>query len=324
MLDWETKDYKLLAETFTLTAFFRSLTHCYNSEYIIKFLLKISNLSFEDLKKRWDNFDTVFWKEKWLLISALSFSTIIEARGKLLDSIIKEKFKKNDTIILELWSWFSPRWVYFINNLWYTNYIETDLQKTIWLKNKFYSYLDKLNIKCPQLLKFNVEQKKDWNDIYNHIKILKLDNQKIKKLLIVSEWLLIYLNKKHQKTFFEELSVFAWLLNNEWIKTNYLTCDVPTHENFTNWLISEWFDFTSHIEVMKNVDPTILESLHNTFKDFIMENNLKKVIKHKYSNEIINELNTPTLDKYKNLADLEQKIYDFLDQDILFAWEYEL
>ncbi len=100
MLEIETKDYKLLAETFTLTAFFRSLTHCYNSDYIIKFLLKTSNLSFEDLKKRWDNFDNIFWKEKWPLISALSFSAIIEARWRLLDSIIKKKIEKNDTIIL--------------------------------------------------------------------------------------------------------------------------------------------------------------------------------------------------------------------------------
>ncbi len=142
--------------------------------------------------------------------------------------------------------------------------------------------------------------------------------------MIVSEGLLIYLDKKHQKTFFEELSVFAWLLNNEWINTTYLTCDVPTHENFTNWLVDEWFDFTSHIEVMKNVDPTILDSLHNTFKDFIMENNIQNIIRHKYSFYIINSLNTPDLEKYKNLNNLHQKIIDFLSQDILFAWEYKL
>lgn len=324
MLDWEIKDYKLLAETFTLTAFFRSLTHCYNSEYIIKFLLKISNLSFEDLKKRWDNFDNIFWSEKWDLISALSFSTIIEARGKLLDSVIEEKIINNDTIVLELWAWFSPRSLYFVNQLWFENYIETDLSKTINLKNKFYTYLNLLNFKTPKILKFNVEQKKDWNEIYNYIKILKLENQSLKNLLIVSEWLLIYLDKKHQKIFFEELSIFAWLLNNEWIKTSYLTCDVPTHENFTNWLIYEWFDFTSHIEVMKSVDPTILESLHNTFKDFIMENNLKNIKKIKYPSEIISNLNSPNLEKYEHLRNLRQKITTFLSQDILFAWESDI
>jgi len=60
MLENEIKDYKFLAETFTLTAFFRSLTYYYASEYIIKFLLKTSNLSLDDLKKRWDGFDKVF------------------------------------------------------------------------------------------------------------------------------------------------------------------------------------------------------------------------------------------------------------------------
>lgn len=321
MLENEIKDYKFLAETFTLTAFFRSLTYYYASEYIIKFLLKTSNLSLDDLKKRWDGFDKVFWDEKWNTISALSFSTIIEARWELIDSILEEKIKNNDTVILELWAWFSPRWLYFLNKIWYKNYIETDLSKTISLKNKFYSFLETQGFKIPKVMKFNVEQKSDWKEMYDYIKILKLENPNIVNLQIVSEWLLIYLNKKQQKHFFEDLNIFAWLLNNEWIKTNYLTIDMPTHENFTNWLTYEWFDFTTHIEVMKNVDPEILESLHNTQKDFLMENSIKKIKKYYYDMNIINSLHTPKLEKYRNLPELEQKIVKFLTQKILFAWE---
>lgn len=323
MLDNEIKDYKFLAETFTLTAFFRNLTNYYNSEEIIKFLLKVSNLSFDDLKKRWDNFDKVFWNEKWELISALSFSTIIEARWMLIDNILEEKLN-NNTIILELWSWFSPRWLYFLNKIWFKNYIETDLSKPISLKNKFYQYINTKNLKSPKTIKFNVEQEKDWNEVYNYVKILKIENPEIKNLQIVSEGLLIYLDKKHQRKFFEELNFFAWLLNNEWIKTSYLTIDMPTHENFTNWLTYEWFDFTSHIEVMKNVDPMILDSLHNTEKDFLMENSIKNIKKYHYDMKIISSLNTPKLEKYRKLEWLDKKIQQFLLQDILFAWEINL
>jgi len=96
---------------------------------------------------------------------------------------------------------------------------------------------------------------------------------------------------------------------------------MPTHENFTNWLIHEWFDFTSHIEVMKNVDPEILESLHNTEKDFLMENNIKNIKKYYYNMKIISWLYTTKLEKYRNLQDLEHKIINFLTQEILFVWE---
>ncbi len=324
MFEKDPKDYMFLAETFTLTAFFRSLNYFFPSEYIIKFLLKTSNLSLEDLIKRWDNFDQVFWSDKWRLISALSFSSIIEARGILLDSILKEKIKKNDTIILELWSWFSPRWLFFINKLWFKNYIETDLPKEITLKNKFYEFLDTQEIKTPKTIKFNVEYRKNWNEIYNYIKILKIENPNLKNIILVSEWLLIYLDKRCQKLFFEELNIFAELLNNEWLETSYLTIDMPTHENFTNWLVDEWSDFSSHIEVMKNVDPTILESLHNTEKDFLAENSIRNIEKYYYDMKIISSLNTPKLEKYKSLDDLEQKIIKFLTQKILFAWEYKL
>ncbi len=191
MLENNLKDYKFLAETFTLTAFFRSLINYFSSEEIIKFLLSISNLSFDDLKKRWDGFDNVFWKEKWKLISSLSFSSIIEARWSLIDSILQEKIKQEDTIILEFWSWFSPRWLYFLNKVWFKNYIETDLVKTIHLKNKLYNFLEKEDFKIPKTIKFNVEQKNDWKEIYDYIKILKIDNPNLKNLQIISEWLLI-------------------------------------------------------------------------------------------------------------------------------------
>jgi hypothetical protein len=60
MLDRDIKDYKLLAETFTLTAFFRGLTKYPHSSYATNFLLKNSHIELEDLNKRWDSFDKVF------------------------------------------------------------------------------------------------------------------------------------------------------------------------------------------------------------------------------------------------------------------------
>ena len=74
---------------------------------------------------------------------------------------------------------------------------------------------------------------------------------------------------------------------------------------------------------MKNVDPQILESLHNTQKDFMMENNIGDIKKYKYNMKIISSLHTPRLDKYKDL-ELEEKIENFLLQDIMFAWEMDL
>jgi len=47
---------------------------------------------------------------------------------------------------------------------------------------------------------------------------------------------------------------------------------MPTHENFTNWLIHEGFSFKDHLDVMSKVDPIIIESLHNTEKEFLTEN----------------------------------------------------
>jgi len=48
MLQNNIKDYEILAKTFTLTAFFRSLTNYFSSENIVNFLLKTSNLSIDD------------------------------------------------------------------------------------------------------------------------------------------------------------------------------------------------------------------------------------------------------------------------------------
>ena len=321
MLEKQIKDYAILAETFTLTAFFWYLNWCYFSENIVSYLMKTSNLSIDDLQKRWDWFDSVFWKEKWTLISALSFSTIIEARWELLNKTIKNISDEN-TIIIELASGFNPRWLYFVNKLWCNEkyFIETDLSKTIHLKSKFYDYLKTTWMKTPSLEKQNVENKNDWYNIYNKIKLLKWENQQIKKVIIVCEGLLIYLDKKHQKVFFEELNIIQELLKNEDIQTSFLTIDMPTHENFTNWLVLEWFDFTSHINVMKNVDPIILESLHNTQRDFLWENWLKTIQKYYYDDDIINNLHTPSLDKYKDLEWLKYKIQNFLKQNILYAW----
>ena len=70
------KDYKLLIEPYSLTAYFRSIINTSNSFEIVNFLLKKSSLSLDDLESRWDNFDKVFWEEYWNKISALSFAKI--------------------------------------------------------------------------------------------------------------------------------------------------------------------------------------------------------------------------------------------------------
>jgi len=99
---------------------------------------------------------------------------------------------------------------------------------------------------------------------------------------------------------------------------------MPTHENFTDWLIHENFSHKDHIEVMKNVDSQILGSLHNTENDFINSNSIPKLNKYYYTDEIITSLKTPKLYKYKKITDLREKVNIFLKQDILFAWDIEL
>ena len=129
------KDYKLLVEPYSLTAYFRSILNISSSFEVINFLIKKSNLSLWELEQRWDSFDKVFWEEYWNKISALSFATIIEARSRLLDQII-EKQDNNKTITIELASGFTPRWLNQINS--WNNYIETDKSYVIELKNEFY------------------------------------------------------------------------------------------------------------------------------------------------------------------------------------------
>ncbi len=316
------KNYKILLEPFSLTAYFRSILKISNSFDVFNFLLKKSWLSSNELEGRWDNFDQVFWKEYWNKISALSFATIIEARWKLLSNILKKQDKKN-TLIIELASWFTPRWLNFSNN-WINNYIETDKKNVIELKQEFYNYLNSIWKKTPKLEIIDVLKKEDFKNIYDLVKLEKLKNNSLKEIIFVSEWLLIYLNKQEQKKIFDNLKYISKLLKNINIKVKYLTIDMPSHENFTNWLVDEWFSLKDHLEVMTKVEPKIIESLHNTENDFLTENSLENIKKYYYDDEIIFSLKTPKLEKYKKIKWLKEKIKTFLKQKILFAWEVEI
>lgn len=313
---------RILVETYALTAYFRSILNISYSFDVINFLLKISNLSIWELENRWDNFDSVFWNDYWNKISALSFATIIEARWMLINSIITEK-DKSKNITIELASGFTPRWLNLVNK-WYTNYIETDKENVIILKNDFYNYLNNINIKTPQIQILDVLNKHHFKDLYDLIKIEKLKNNKIKQVTLVNEWLIIYLDKIEQKIFFDNLREFAKLLKEINVAVTYLTIDMPTHENFTNWLVNENFTLKDHLDVMSKVEPKIIESLHNTENDFITNNSLPKLKKYYYNEEIITSLKTPKLAKYKKIKNLKEKINTFLKQNILFAWEVEM
>ena len=315
------KDYKLLVEPYSLTAYFRSILNISSSFEVINFLIKKSNLSLWELEQRWDSFDKVFWEEYWNKISALSFATIIEARWRLLDQII-EKQDNNKTITIELASGFTPRWLNQINS--WNNYIETDKSYVIELKNEFYDYLNNIDKKTPGIRILDVLNKDDFKNLYDYIKLEQLKDNKINEINLVSEWLLIYLSKNEQKMFFENLRNFAKLLKELSIKVKYLTIDMPTHENFTNWLVHENFTLKDHLDVMSKVEPKIIESLHNTEYDFITDNSLSTIKKYYYSDEIITSLKTPKLSKYKKIPHIKEKINTFLKQDILFAWEIEL
>ena len=54
------KDYHLLLETYSLTAYFRHLLNMNHSKEIINFLLNNSELKEDELEQRWDNFDKIF------------------------------------------------------------------------------------------------------------------------------------------------------------------------------------------------------------------------------------------------------------------------
>ena len=311
---------KALAETFTLTAFFRSLVGYSYSEELINYLILISWLNKQELQNRWDWFDSVFWDEYWKKISALSFSTIIEARSYLLDSLLELKIDKN-SIVFEVASWFSPRAINIINNKWFieSQYIETDKSEIIWLKQWFYDSLSW--IKTTILIDFNVVND-DILELEKKVLWLKQINNFIDKLFIINEWLLIYLTLEEQKKYFNILKELSKKLKKYWITLEYLSIDMPTHENFTDWLLYEWFTHKDHIEVMKKVDPIILNCLHNTEKDFFINiwfslNNIKK---YYYSDNIIWMLKTWKLDKYNNIIWIDDKIKKFLKQKKLYAY----
>lgn len=313
------KNYHLLLETYSLTAYFRSLIDISHSHEIRDFLLNNSHLDEYELQHRWDNFDKIFWKEYWNKISALSFATIIEARWKLLNSILKGK---SDNLVIELASWFTPRWLNLVNSQW-LHYIETDKKEVIKLKKEFYKYLWSLDKKTPKIKVLDVLNTDDFKNIYDNIKLEKLKDDSIKEVTLISEWLLIYLRKNEQKIFFDNMREFSKLLNNIWIKLVYITTDMPTHENFTNWLVNEGFNLKDHLEVMAKVDPKIIESLFNTENDFLVSNSLWTIEKFYYSEEMITSLKTPKLTKYKKIPEIKEKINSFLKQEILFAWEKE-
>ena len=315
------KDYHLLLETYSLTAYFRHLLNIEYSEEIINFLLNNSELQESELEQRWDSFDKIFWNDYWNKISALSFATVIEARWKLLNKLIEKQNNKNITI--ELASGFTPRWLNLVNK-WEINYIETDKENVIELKNDFYNYLNSVNKKTPEIKVLDVLNKENFKNLYDYIKLEQLKNKQINEVTLVSEWLLIYLSKDEQKVFFDNLRNFSKLLKEISIQVKYITIDMPTHENFTNWLVSEDFTLKDHLDVMSKVEPKIIESLHNTEDDFLTSNSIWKIKKHYYSDEIITSLKTPKLSKYKKIPELKEKINSFLKQDILFAWEVEL
>ncbi|MDD3646703.1 MAG: class I SAM-dependent methyltransferase [Candidatus Gracilibacteria bacterium] len=315
---------RALAETFTLTAFFRSLVNYPFSKEVINYLLSVSGLSKEELQSRWDSFDRVFGEDYGRKISALSFSAIIEARGLLIDSILRQKVDKN-TIILEVASGFSPRAVNLINNYGFnhTQYIETDKLEIIGLKKGFYNNL--LDAKTPVLSSFNVIND-DIGELEELILNLKEVNPDIYKLVILSEGLLIYLSPEEQRKYFGNLRKLKERLRLYGIEIEYISIDLPSHENFTDWLLHEGFSHEDHIQVMKNVDPKILECLHEKEESFF--NNigvdLDRVNKYYYQSGVLQHLETPKLDKYKSILGLDKKIEDFLRQKILFAYSIKL
>ena|GEM_PF-2349959 len=95
---------------------------------------------------------------------------------------------------------------------------------------------------------------------------------------------------------------------------------MPTHKNFTNWLVHEGFKHHAHLDVMNKVDPTIVESLHETEEDYIVANSIGKVKKYYYTSDIIKVLRTPGLERYKDVDGLKKKIKKFLGQEILYVY----
>jgi hypothetical protein len=93
--------------------------------------------------------------------------------------------------------------------------------------------------------------------------------------------------------------------------------------------LHEWFTHEDHIDVMKNVDSKILECLHNTESDFFRNAwiDQKEITKYNYDTNrtsywtnFIDSIKTWSLEKYKDIEWIEDKIIDFLKQDILYAY----
>ncbi|MDD2870895.1 MAG: hypothetical protein PHS49_02795 [Candidatus Gracilibacteria bacterium] len=303
-------------------SYFKDLLSIKYAYEITNFLLKKSKLSIGDFEKKWDSYDLIFGKEYGNKISALSFATIIEARGILLNNILKSREIDNN-LIVELASGFTPRGLNLVNKG-TTNYIETDKENVIKLKHNFYEYLNSIDIKTPQIKTLDVLDRHHFKELYDLIKVEKLKNNNLEQITLLSEGLVIYLDKIEQKQFFDNLRELAKLLKEINIKMTYLTIDMPTHENFTNWLVHEDFSLKDHLDVMSKVEPKIIESLHNTQNDFTTYNSLGELKKYYYDEEIITSLKTPKLAKYKKIKNLKEKINTFLKQDILFAWEVEI
>jgi hypothetical protein len=226
-------------------------------------------------------------------------------------------------------SWFSPRALNLINNKWFNpnQYIETDRVEAIWLKHWFYDTLN--DVLKPLLIDFNVVND-DISKIIELISWMKELYSDLNKLVITLEWLLIYLKPEEQKAFFDKLKLLSNDLWKLWIDVKFLSIDMPTHENFTDWLLHEWFTHDEHVQVMKNVDPVILECLHQTENNFL-ENNWININKINYNTHMssywtnfLDKIMTWKLDKYKDIPWINEKIEKFLWQDILFAYLVDL
>ncbi|QFR39444.1 hypothetical protein A9Q91_04415 [Candidatus Gracilibacteria bacterium 28_42_T64] len=316
----EINSQEALAETYTLTAFFRSLIEYPYSREIIDYLLLKSGLEDQELQKRWDGFDAIFGEDYGKKISALSFSAIIEARGELIDSLLIEKVDKN-TVILEVASGFSPRAINLINNheISADQYIETDREEVTSLKEEFYLSMEGVN--KPTLSNYNVVED-EIDQVVQLVLSCKERNPLLDKLLVMNEGLLIYLKPDQQKKYFDNLRNISTQLKDHGIRLEYVSIDMPTHENFTSWLVHEGFTYDDHIEVMRNVDSIILECLHDTEEDFFKNVgiDISSINKHYYSDEIIENCKTEVLEKYKNIMNLDIMIKRFLKQKSLYAY----
>jgi len=320
---------EMINETFSLTSYFRTLLKQKNSEEIFNFLLKESWITKEEMEDRWDWFTkNAFAKEgvenNWEKISALVFASIIEWRWYLLDSLIKEKSDEN-TCIIEVASWFSPRALNLVNDNWFKflDYIETDKSQVIDLKKKFYS--DLKNVKIPWLSWFNVVDD-SMENLEKNISDLKEKNPDLNKILLFNEWLLIYLTPEEQKDYFDKIRNFSAKMKEKWVELEYLSIDVATIENFIDWLLFDWFDHDDHEKVNRKVDPEMWDRLLDTEDEFFENAEIDKddVEKYFYDEKIFSQMNTWKIDKYKNIFWIQDSIRKFLSKKSLYAYSVKI